>query len=145
MRLLIVDVNHEHPNTMHRNFYKALSEIIEVEYFGPGLTDEYILSQGLKAFLGAKQHYDVIMVTWAFVLGCIDFNDPRSIYHFHRYDISKYKIGMAVRYNYIILRELLEYKESKKVIVYYHDIVNMSDKWYEKIKSILKIMVTANH
>ncbi|GFI44949.1 hypothetical protein IMSAGC019_00259 [Lachnospiraceae bacterium] len=138
MRLLIVDVNHEHPNTMHRNFYKALSEVMEVEYFGPGFTDEYVLSQGLKAFLEAKQHYDVIMVTWAFVLDCIDFDNPRAIYHFHRYDISKYKVGMAIRYNYMILRELLEYKESKKAIVYYHDVVNMPDEWYGKIRSILK-------
>ena len=46
MRLLIIDVNHEHPNTMHRNFYKSLSEVMSVEYYGPGYTEESVLREG---------------------------------------------------------------------------------------------------
>lgn len=45
MRLLIIDVNHEHPNTMHRNFYKSLSEVMSVEYYGPGYTEESVLRE----------------------------------------------------------------------------------------------------
>ena len=138
MRLLIIDVNHEHPNTMHRNFYKSLSEVMSVEYYGPGYTEESVLREGLKVFLSGKKHFDIIMVTWAFVLTCIDFSSPRVIYRWHRYEVSKYKIGTAIRYDYGILKELLKYNGSRKVLVYYHDVVNLSDEWYEKIRSILE-------
>lgn len=137
MRLLIIDVNHEHPNTMHSNFYKSLSEVVDVEYYGPGYTDEIILRKGLNSFLSEKKYFDIIMVTWVFVLTCIDFSVPRTIYLWHRYDTSKYRIGTAIRYTYNILMELERYKKSKKVLVYYNDIVNLSNEWYEKIRSIL--------
>lgn len=137
MRVLIVDVCHEHPSTSHRNFYKSLSEFMDVTYFGPGYTDEKILRLGIKRYLKENDDYDFIFITWAFVLCCVDFAIPMELYHYHRYALPRYKINTAIRYCIEIYYDLLEQTGVRKILCYYHDMDNIKDRWYEKICQML--------
>lgn len=138
MKLLLIDVNHEHPNTMHGNFYNSLSDVFDVDRFGPGYSSEKELENGLQKYLEKKRGtYDTICVTWAFILSCTSVNTLRNIYYWHRYDLSKYSINHAIKFSDSIFKELLKIKGILKWIIYYHDVVNLSKEWYLILDNLL--------
>lgn len=137
MRLLIASVNHEHVNSMHINYYQALSEAAEVDFYGPGLSADRELEQGIVKFMEKHGPYDAVLVAFPLMMSSMKLAAIREAYQYHRYIMADYSVAQAVRYADSIVNGVEQLK-LPRLIIFGQDYINISEAWRDYLKERLE-------
>lgn len=137
MKLLIASVNHEHPNTMHINYYHSLAEVAEVEFYGPGFSTREELEKGINRFVDKKGPFDAIILAFPLIMSSLKVSSIRDIYRNHRYFLSDYSVNQAVQYSDRIIEDIIK-MDTIKILLYGQDIINICSEWQECLKDMLE-------
>lgn len=137
MRALVVSVNHRFFNDMHVNFYHSLSEIMDVDYYGPGYVEDWVLNRGVKLYLREKGDYDVIIVTYNFIILSIEDFTPYEIYREERLMVMDYFIPQAIRTVPSVLRDLKE-MDGVRILLFNGDMGTMTSEMNDAVRKLLQ-------
>lgn len=141
MQILIIDVNYDHSNTMHRSFRNSLSDEMEVIYYGPGYSSKADLDKGLHNFIIQAGKIDLILVGSILLLDNVvnSFQETAvSPYKNHRYLLPKYTVMEAMQYSKFIEKQLLEIHNIAKVIHLYNDVGRLNDYKAKRLKELIQ-------
>lgn len=127
MRLLMIDINGEHPNVMWRNFKNALSFEFDIKCYGPGFVSTTELEKGLHKFIEKNNGFDIIVVTSYLFRAAIgsETGNLRGTYGDFSYLLSQYNLAECIRFSASILHELDEIRDIAKIILVQGDVVTM--------------------
>ena len=137
LKILLVSVNHEHPATMHINYYNSLAEVADVEFFGPGFSTEQEMEKGVRRFVEEKGGFDAVICTFPLIMHSIEDVSIREIYRTNRYFISSYSINEAIRYASDMIKEI-EQMNILKIILFGQDYININEDWENCLKKLLE-------
>lgn len=137
MKILIASVNHEHPNTMHINYYNSLAEVAEVYYFGPGFSTKEELRRGISRYVDINGPFDAVICTFPLLMSSLEVSTVWEVYKWNRYFLSDYSVGEAIRYSCKIADEIRS-MDIAKFVLFSQDTINISERWYYCLKELLE-------
>ena len=121
MRILIVDVNFDYKNPMYRQFYTALFDCMEVDFFGPGYVSRECLEKGIDYFMTEHGAYDAVLLGNYFVYSSNEKGARYNAYHVHRHTLPYYNVNDAYQCCRKIYEDLIKLDHIIKVFLYYED------------------------
>ncbi|WP_027204152.1 glycosyltransferase [Butyrivibrio fibrisolvens] len=105
MKLLVVTYCYEYPNNMYSEYLKTLADVVDVKYWGPGISSKEELLRGLK-FEWSSAKYDALLFDFDLVNYILD-NNIASIYRYSEQNTREINLVDLYRYTNDIFCESL--------------------------------------